>query len=214
MKKINGGLYLVLDPMPGLAVVLPKVKAALEGGIDVIQLWNRWNKQEDPNEFILSICKLAHDYNVPVLINENWEWLQSYPLDGVHFDTIPENIRHIKNAIDHPIIMGITCGNNEDQIRWAIENKMDYISFCSMFPSSTSNSCGLVNPEIIQATREQTSMPIFAAGGITFENASLVLNLGVNGIAIINAIMNSTDPKSATQKFKQCFDRKNQTSIL
>jgi len=204
----------VVDPMPGLSVVLPKVKAALEGGVDVIQLWNHWNDQEDLEEFIVSICKLAHDYNVPVLINENWQWLQSYPLDGVHFDSIPENINHIRNAINRPIIMGITCGNDEDQIRWAIETKMDYLSFCSMFPSSTSNSCELVNPEIIQATREQTSVPIFAAGGITFENTSLALNLGINGVAIVNAIMNATDPKEASQKFKQSINSNNQITIL
>ena len=33
-KKITGGLYLVVDPLGGLETVLPKINAAVNGGID------------------------------------------------------------------------------------------------------------------------------------------------------------------------------------
>ena len=214
MKKITGGIYLVVDPMPGLNAIFPKVKAALDGGVDVIQLWNHWNQKDDHKEFIISICNLAHEYDVPVIINENWQWLQELPLDGVHFDKVPENIHQIRKDINRSFLIGITCGNDDDPIQWAIENNLDYISFCSMFPSSTSNSCELVNPAIIQSTRERTSMPIYAAGGITFKNTPLILSLGINGVAIVSGIMKAEDPKLAAYQFKQCLVPKNQGSIL
>lgn len=202
-RKINGGLYLVVDPMPGLKEVLPKVNAALEGGVDSIQLWNHWNPNEDYEKFVLEICSLAHNHDVPVLINENWQWMKTLPLDGVHFDTIPLNVNQIKKEITRSFLIGITCSNDEDKINWAIENKIDYLSFCSVFPSSTSNSCELVRPETIQATRDQTNMLLYAAGGITFDNTSQLLDLGINGIAIVSGIMKAENPYLATRKFKQ-----------
>jgi thiamine-phosphate pyrophosphorylase len=214
MKKITGGIYLVIDPRPGLREILPKLKSALEGGVDVIQLWNNWNPTEDHHSFIFEVCRLSHRYEVPVFLNENWQWLKTFPLDGIHFDVIPEDVNHIRNEIGRPLLMGITCGNNEDQIRWGIENKADYLSFCSMFPSSTSNSCELVDPSIIQVTSERTSIPIYAAGGITLKNTSLVSDLGVNGIAIASGIMKSIDPRIAVQQFKHCFINKNQVKPL
>lgn len=203
MREVKGGLYLVVDPMPGLNDVLPKVKAALEGGVDVIQLWNHWNSENDHACFILEICRLAHDHHVPVIVNENWTWLKTLPLDGVHFDSIPDDIEQIKKEIDRPFLVGLTCGNDVDGIQWAIENKIDYISFCSMFPSSTSNSCELVNPEFVRQTRARTTIPIYVAGGITLGNAPSLLNLGINGIAIVSGIMKAPDPKLAAYQFKQ-----------
>jgi thiamine-phosphate pyrophosphorylase len=44
------------------------------------------------------------------------------------------------------------------------------------------------------------SIPIFAIGGITPENADSVLETGVNGIAVITAVFGSGDPEKAAQE--------------
>ncbi|HYF69863.1 MAG TPA: thiamine phosphate synthase [Ohtaekwangia sp.] len=211
MRNIEGGLYLVVDPMPGLNEVLPKVKAALEGGVDVIQLWDHWSSAQDHERFVLEICRVAHDHHVPVIVHQQWKWLKTLPLDGVHFDSIPEDLEQIKKEFDKPFLVGLTCGNDEDKIEWAIENKIDYISFCSMFSSPTSNSCELVNPEIVRKTRAQTKIPIYVAGGITLRNASSLLDLGINGMAIVSGIMKAEDPKFAAYQFKQRILRVSQS---
>jgi thiamine-phosphate pyrophosphorylase len=201
-RKITGGLYLVVDPKPGIDDILPKVKAALEGGVNVLQLWNNWKHIPAPIEFITEICDLAHRYNVPVLINENWQWLTLLPLDGIHFDRVPENWNEIKEKIKHPFLTGLTCGNDEATIKWAIQNHLDYISFCSMFPSSTANSCELIKPDTISNTRIVTDMPIFVAGGITRETIPQLFSLGINGVAVVSAIMKAEDPEMAAREFK------------
>lgn len=211
VRKISGGLYLVIDPMPGLKILLPKVKEALNGGVDVIQLWNHWNPEPE-EEFILEICHLAHRHNVPVLINENWEYLQLFPLDGIHFDLPPKDFNFIKQNINRPFLAGITCGNDQEVFHWAIKNQLDYISFCSMFPSLTSNSCELVRPELVKQVRALTDMSIYAAGGITLDNIFSLLPLGINGIAVASGILKADDPKNASRKFKQHFTNKPQVT--
>jgi thiamine-phosphate pyrophosphorylase len=200
-KKINGGLYLVVDPKPGINNVLPKIKAAIKGGVNIIQLWNNWKQIAAPIEYITEICNLAHEYNVPVIINENWQWLTILPLDGIHFDQIPKNWNDIREKINRPFIAGLTCGNDQTNIDWSIENKLDYISFCSMYPSSTANSCELIKPETIRNTRMMTNMVIFVAGGITRETIPQLYSLGINGVAVVSAIMKAEDPELAAREF-------------
>lgn len=203
-----GRLYLVIDPMPGIKKILPGVKAALEGGVEIIQIWNHWSENQSKEELIFSICALAHAHHVPVIIHEHWQWLNTLPIDGVHFDTIPDNFDDIKRSINRPFLIGITCGNEEGKIQWAIENKLDYISFCSMYPSSTSTSCELVRPEIVKEICDKNVIQVYVAGGITIDSTPHMMQLGVDGVAVVSGIMGATDPKQATELFKLALDSK------
>lgn len=205
-RKVKGGVYLVIDPHDGIESVLPKVKAALAGGVDVLQIWNHWHEGQDQKAFIDSITTLAHAVDVPVLINEEWRWLESTLIDGVHFDTIPADWDAIRNTITRPFLTGITCGNDEARIGWAIRFA-DYLSFCSMFPSASAGACEIVRPEVVEDTRRQTKLPIFAAGGITPALVSTLLPLGIDGVAVISAISKADNPAQAAHNFKEALMR-------
>ncbi|NBC66501.1 MAG: thiamine phosphate synthase, partial [Bacteroidetes bacterium] len=41
-KKITGGIYLVLDPSINKTELLERLKQALDGGVDTVQIWNHW----------------------------------------------------------------------------------------------------------------------------------------------------------------------------
>lgn len=205
MSELKNALYLVVDPMPGLQATFSKIEAALEGGVDVIQLWNNWDPNEPPAGFINALSERARHYHVPVIINEHWEWLRTLPLDGIHFDGIPMNFNEIKEGIKRPFLTGITCGNDMETIHWAIRNRLDYISFCSVFPSSTANSCELVRTDTIKQARALTEIPIYAAGGITCDNISALLPLGIDGVAVVSGIMKAAEPQKAARQFKNCL---------
>lgn len=202
IRKITGGLYLVADPALGSDYVLPRIEAGLKGGVDIVQIWNHWHSGQDPEEFIHTVCTLVHAFNKPVLINQRWEWLMSFPLDGVHFDKIPDDWNSIHGFVRRPFLKGITCSNDTERVEWAIDHHASYISFCSMFPSSSSDTCEIVAPEVILKVRKKTDMPIFVAGGITKENTAQAMHLGINGIAVISAILKAEDPEMAARDFK------------
>ncbi|MEA2005178.1 MAG: thiamine phosphate synthase, partial [Acidobacteriota bacterium] len=50
------------------------------------------------------------------------------------------------------------------------------------------------------AIREKISIPILAIGGINPENAHDVMATGVDGIAVISAILGAKDIEKATKK--------------
>jgi thiamine-phosphate pyrophosphorylase len=140
---------------------------------------------------------------VPVIINNEWKLLNSLPLDGVHFDEIPSNYDYIKQSIEKEFLAGITCNNDLSVIEWAESNQLNYISFCSVFPSITSNSCELVSFDSIQQARQITSLPIFLAGGIQLNNMQDLRELHYDGIAL------AEDPAQVTKKYLELLKNKN-----
>src|SRR5690606_12542994 len=143
-NKLAGGIYLVLDPAMEEDVLLEKLEQVLKEGIAIVQLWDHWPIGTHKERLIKAICDLCHNYQVPVFINNEWELLNFLPLDGVHFDSIPANYDQIKQQLTKGFLSGLTCNNDLSAVEWAEKNDFDYISFCSIFPSSTSTSCELV----------------------------------------------------------------------
>ncbi|MFP5042276.1 thiamine phosphate synthase [Parasediminibacterium sp. JCM 36343] len=204
---IKQGLYLVIDPSMPLPILVEKVAAALQGGVDIIQIWNYFKEGVDKAEIIGSIVNLAHKNNVPVLINEDTSLLSL--VDGIHFDEIPPDFSRFKQSLGKHKIIGITCGNNFSKIEWAVENELDYISFCSVFPSKSVNTCDLVSRDIIQKTRAFTQMPIFLSGGIDLNNLPLLKDTGLDGIAVISGIMGTENPALSASAYKHALAQLN-----
>ncbi|WP_276479595.1 thiamine phosphate synthase [Paraflavitalea pollutisoli] len=202
-RKINGGLYLVVDPATGEDYLLPALRSAMEGGVDIVQIWDHWLHGQDKRSLVSKICALAHQHDLPVLINEDWSLAQDTQLDGVHFDEPPADLASIRALVGRDLLIGITCGNDLEKVTWAESNQLDYISFCSMFPSTSAGTCELVTIETVQAARRITALPIFLAGGITLDNLPGLVATPMNGIAVISGIMRAADPAKASAAYKQ-----------
>lgn len=202
-RKIQNGIYLIVDPSMDRNALVNKLEEIIYEEIAVIQIWDNFKPNENPIELIDVIANLCHTQNIPVLINNQWELLRQTNLDGVHFDKMQDNISQLKIELGREILTGITCNNDLTIVRWAKENGVDYISFCSMFSSSTANSCELVSFNTVREARKITSLPIFLAGGIKPENMELLNELNYSGIAVVSGILNADKPLEALKKYRQ-----------
>jgi len=203
--KISGGLYLVLNPAVEQSELLTKLEAALKGGLQVVQVWNNWQEGIDKLLLISAIKMRCKQYGVPLLINDDWNlMLQTADLDGVHFDTIPNDLHAIRKSVDRPFLAGITCSGDLDTVVWAQAHQLDYISFCAMFHSPSAGTCAIVMPETVRKAREITAMPIFVSGGITPENAGLLKQqIPFNGVAVISGVLSAEDPEQKVREYHE-----------
>lgn len=209
-KPITGGVYLVLDPSMDKPLLLQKVREALDGGASVLQIWNNWPTgytYSDKLLLIQELVDLAAAYQVPVLVNEEWQLLKDTELAGVHFDSIPEDFESIKAAVGRDFICGITCSNNLEVVRWAEERQLDYVSFCAVFPSPSAGNCELVQPDTIRQVRKITQLPLFLSGGITTENIDKLKELDFNGVAVISGILNATSAQKSAAAYKEALNK-------
>lgn len=212
MNDSSGIVYLVVDPSIERELLLDKTARALEGGVDILQIWNHWPGEPDrpdKEQLVGSVLELASEYEVPVLINEEWELLKTTELDGVHFENVPKEIGRIRREIGRDFIAGITCGNDLEVVAWADENGMDYISFCAMFPSPSVGECEIVRPETVRRARERTSLPLFLSGGITpgkITGPLAELESEFDGVAVISGIMNADEPREQAASYKRALN--------
>lgn len=201
VRKITGGLYLVIDPSMERTVLLHTLQQVLEEEVAAVQIFDQFDSMADPLELVKEVIRLCHNKQIPVLMNNHWEWLMEADLDGIHFDRLPEHFDSLRKQIQRPFITGVTCNNDLSVIVEAIRMQVDYISFCSMFPSTTSNSCELVEFETVQQARRLTSIPLFLAGGIRPANMAELKSLPYDGVAVVSGIMSAPDPGSAIRQY-------------
>ncbi|HEY9196421.1 MAG TPA: thiamine phosphate synthase [Mucilaginibacter sp.] len=206
--NISGGIYLVLNPAMDRELLMTRLSGALAGGIDVVQIWNNWPAGTDRLKLIEDIALLCRPYQIPVLINNDWQLMIASPhLHGVHFDNIPDDFAAIKQAVGKPFLAGITCSNHTGNAYWAMAHGLDYISFCSMFPSSSAASCDIVMPATVKQVRAESSIPIFVAGGITPQNIpALKKETPFDGVAVISGILSDDNPEQKVKLYKTALN--------
>src|SRR5699024_3141049 len=209
-KKILQGVYLVIDPAMERSLLLDNVRVAREGGVEVVQVCDHWAgniKEAEKRQLVESVCEMAAEYEVPVLINDDWQLLKTTNLSGVHFDKAPEDMEQVRVAAGRDIIIGLTCTNDLEAIRRAEQMQADYISFCAMFPSPSAGSCEIVRPDTVLGARRMTDLPLFLSGGITPEKIEQDLaGLPFDGVAVISGIMRSENPRHRVQEYKQALE--------
>lgn len=205
MKKqtIQSGIYLIIDPSMDEEILFSKLNLIVKEKIAAIQVWDNFKENQNIEELLLKIYEKASPNNIPIIINNRWELLKQIPLDGIHFDEIPENFYQIKKEINRDFIVGITCNNEFSTIKYAEKHQFDYISFCSMFPSKTANSCELVDFETVQKAKNIFSGKIFLAGGINLNNIENLSQLNYDGIAVVSGIMSAENPSENIKMYHQ-----------
>jgi len=196
------GLYLVVDPSMPQNKLLDVVEKALKGGVDVLQLWKAWQNRSKIKGLARELLKLANDYAVPLVINNDLQLAKDLEAHGVHmdgYDVIPVDVR---KALNEQSIVGYTMGNDFKWLKWAETVGADYVSFCSVFPTTSAGQCEIISLNTLRSAKSVTRIPVFASGGINLSNAHLVLETGVNGVAVISSILKAHDPEQVAKSFK------------
>ena len=203
--SLKKGIYIIADPAMGEKRLMKKIRSIGNSHVAALQIWDNFQPGPDARRLIDSVCDVAHQYDIPVFVNNRADLLKDTAADGLHFDIPPEDFEAICLQVGRSIRAGITCNNDLAAVRWAIDHRLDYISFCSVFHSTTANSCDLVTMETVKAAREMTSIPIFLAGGITPERIGLLSEWPYDGVAIAGSIMRAPDARDLLNRLNNAM---------
>ena len=99
----------------------------------------------------------------------------------------------------------------EKEVRFiAINNGIDSdrqetSEFGAMFPTGTKTDADSVSMEELQKIRAAVSLPIVVIGGINKGNAGRFKPMGIDGLAVVSAIIAQSDIKAAAAELKDLF---------
>jgi thiamine-phosphate pyrophosphorylase len=207
-KQRLSGLYLLADLSIPEQKLLHAVSKAIRGGVQIVQIWNAADKDlVDTARVARNIRVETSEADIPLIVNNDLDLAKELGASGVHFDDFQVSADDARRLLGTDAIVGYTCGNDHTQVRKADGLGADYLSFCAAFSSPSVQSCEIVLLESIRLAKRTISIPVFASGGITRQNAHLVLEAGADGLAIASAILRAEDSEDETRAFKRILDK-------
>lgn len=182
------GLYLITNDDP-LELLLDKLEIALSTGhIAILQYRRKKVAKTDQYFEVEQIKVLCEAYHVPFVINDDLDLAVRYGL-GVHLGQSDGEISDASQKLPQGVIIGRTCLNSLALAEKAIQDGATYVAFGAIYATSTKPEAGNVDIEVIRQARQQFDVPICAIGGLTVENAQVVIEQGADLCAVISDIL-------------------------
>ena len=196
-------LYLVTSPSPDL---LPRVEAALQGGLTLVQYRDKQANDTDRLEIARQMCQLCHNYGALFILNDRVDLALAVDADGVHLGQQDVSIALARQILGSQRIVGKST-TNPSEMAQAIKEGADYIGVGPVYETPTKAGKAAAGLEYVQHAAKNATVPWFAIGGIDNTNIDDVLQAGAPAIAIVRAIMNSDTPTQAVQSCLAILNR-------
>lgn len=196
------GLYAILDPAASLARPLIQVlREAAAGGAGIFQYRNKTASMKEAYAEALLLRKVAAELGVLFIVNDRCDLALALDADGVHLGQADLPFTDARKVMGSNKLIGLST-HNSTQVKEAERLKPDYVGFGPIFkPGSKQDHDPVVGIDGLRAIRSLTSLPIFAIGGITVNQAGEVMRAGANGVAVISAILKAPDITQAVSDF-------------
>ncbi len=207
MKFPDSGVYAITRELPSTEILLSEVKAALRGGVKVVQF--RCKTSDNRESTAKKLLKLCHHYQTPLIINDNVDIAARIGADGVHLGRDDSSLHEARNILGKEAIIGVSCYNDLEKAIAMEKAGADYVAFGRFFASGTKPLASQASLNTLMQAKSILNIPIVAIGGITTANAPFLLDSGADLLAVIGGIFNQSDPYQASLELQQLFNHNN-----
>ena len=203
--KSDYSLYLVTDRMLMSTKTLGEaVEQAVIGGCTMVQLREKEISSLDFYVLASEMKKITDRYGIPLIINDRIDIAMAVGAAGIHIGQkdIPADIA--RKVIGKDMLLGVSAVSAAEAVN-AAKAGADYLGVGAMFPTRTKPDAGFVSMEELGRIRKAVDIPIVVIGGISKENAMLFQPMGIDGLAVVSAVIAQPDIKKSAADLKSLF---------
>lgn len=182
--------------------IINEVIAALRGGAVIVQY--RDKNPADALFLARELVKICHQFDVPLIINDDIELAARAGADGVHIGKEDGAIAQARMRLGNDAIIGVSCYNFIERAIEAQAQGATYVAFGRFFPSSSKPLAAPARIETLQQAKQLLNIPIVAIGGILPENGAQLLAAGADLLAVIGGVFDS-QPESSARAYQALF---------
>jgi thiamine-phosphate pyrophosphorylase len=197
-------LYLCCGARPRGEDPEPLLRAALNGGVDIVQLREKGLPRREIELAALTFRRLCDTYSALFVVNDDPDLARACDADGVHVGQDDTLASEARDAIGPDAIVGLST-HAEEQIAASAEQPVDYISVGPIWETPTKEGRPAVGLELIRHAAASAPHPFFAIGGIDPANAAQVVDAGARRICVVRAIRDAEDPTAAAKELRKAF---------
>ncbi|PUA28909.1 MAG: thiamine-phosphate diphosphorylase [Cellvibrio sp. 79] len=196
-------LYAITDShlLPG-DKLFSAVEAALQAGCKWIQYRDKSNDQEKRIQDAQQLVVLCNQYQAALIINDDVQLAVTVNAHGVHLGQEDGSPQAARKLLGDDAIIGVTCHDSLAFARQAINDGASYIAFGRFFPSHTKPNAKSAKFTLISEAKFQfPGTLVVVIGGITLDNAHLLLDAGADKIAVCHELFSASNVKRVAEKF-------------
>lgn len=200
------GLYAITD-----ALLIPDdrltvaVEQAILGGARMIQYRDKSHDTARRLAQATVLDELCQRHAVPLIINDDVALAAQIGAAGVHVGKDDPSFATARARLGGNAIIGVSCYDRLDLALEAARAGADYVAFGAFFPSPTKPTEIRASIALLRNARAALNLPIVAIGGITPDNAPLLLDAGADALAVVSGVFGQPDIQAAARRYTALF---------
>ncbi|MCL2600558.1 MAG: thiamine phosphate synthase [Treponema sp.] len=203
--KIDYTLYLVTDRELMAADSIEEcVEQAILGGCTVVQLREKTASSLEFYQTALRVREITSWLGVPLIINDRVDIALAVNAAGVHIGQNDLPYGKVRQIIGPDKVVGVSASNLPEALA-AADMGADYLGVGAMFATGTKTDANITGMDELRRIREKVKIPIVVIGGISKETVPLFAGTGIDGIAVVSAVVANRDADGAARELKALF---------
>jgi len=204
-------LYFVCDARPNGVDPEPLLRAALGGGVDIVQLREKQLGRAEIERAASTFRRIADTYSALFIVNDDPDLARACDADGVHVGQDDASVEEARAVLGANAIIGQST-HSEEQIAAADGRDIDYFAVGPVWETPTKPGRPAVGLELVTHAAERgraagpEQKPFFAIGGIGPLNAGEVVTAGAQRMCVVRAIRDAPHPEVAAEALRRAFD--------
>ncbi len=195
-------LYFVCDARPGGDDPEALLRAALSGGVDIVQLREKKLSRHEIERAAQTFRRVCDTYSAPFIVNDDPDLARACDADGVHLGQDDGSVEAARALLGPDAIIGLST-HSEEQIEAANGADVDHISVGPIWETPTKAGRPAVGLDLVSYAAGHANRPFFAIGGIDPTNAAQAVAAGATRLCVVRAIRDAADPSAVAAALRR-----------
>ena len=196
-------LYFVTDA----GIHLRAVRAALAGGVDMLQLRDPTLADEQLLETAARFRDLCDERGALLWINDRPDLAIRAGADGVHLGQADMPVADARREVGPEMLIGLST-HSVAQLDDGLRAGADQLSVGPVWETPTKPGRPAAGLDYVRAAAaRRPDVPWFAIGGIDSENVAEVLDAGAERVVVVRAIRDAADTRAAAAELRAALER-------
>lgn len=189
-------LYVLLSGSSCASSLEWTIAEAAAGGAGVIQLREKGLSDRELVGRARQARRWTRRAGALFIVNDRPDVARLAEADGVHLGQDDVTVKDARRVLGPDAIIGVSTHSLE-QLRQAVLDGANYVGVGPVFPSATKAFAEFPGLPFVRAATAETSLPVFAIGGVNAETVAEAIAAGARRVAVSAAVASADDPRRA-----------------
>ncbi|NLJ30641.1 MAG: thiamine phosphate synthase, partial [Clostridiales bacterium] len=176
----------------------------IQGGCSLVQLREKDCSSLEFYRTALAVKAVTCRHGVPLIINDRADIALAVDADGVHVGQSDLPCGVLRRMLGGEKVIGVSVSTLAEALQ-AERDGADYLGVGAMYATGTKSEAAIVSMAELRAIREAVKIPIVVIGGINQKTAPAFRGMGIDGLAVVSAVIAQPDIAQAARTLLNIF---------